>query len=81
MRRKMRPQSSVRFGGKNQKLKNSDKITFNIVGDVKGMPVLTTSKRPEEREFGFDSTRMFLRVGLRSRATVESKIGNVFTAR
>ena len=61
--RKMRPQFSVVYGENIQKLKNSDNITFNIFGDVKGTPALTTSKRPEGREFGFDSTRMLLRVG------------------
>ena len=33
------------------KLKNSDKTTFYIPGEVNGMPAPTTSTRPEEREF------------------------------
>ena len=36
------------------KLKNSDKVTFEILGEVKAMPA-STSKRPEEREFLVDS--------------------------
>ena len=39
---------------KNYKLKNSDKATFYIPGEVKAMPA-PTSKRPEEREFVVDS--------------------------
>ena len=77
----MRPQLSVVFGENIQKLKNSDNISFNIFGDVKGMPALTTSKRPDEREFGVGSTRMLLRVGQRSTATIDPKMGNVFSAR
>ena len=75
------PAKQCRNGENIQKLKNSDKITFHIFGDVKGMPALTTSKRPEEREFGVDSTRMLLRVGQRSRAAIDFKMGNVFSAR
>ena len=37
------------------KLKNSDKTTFYIPGEVKGMSTPITSKRPEEREFVVDS--------------------------
>ena len=37
------------------KLKNSDKATFYIPGEVKGMSTPITSKRPEEREFEVDS--------------------------
>ena len=73
--RKMRPQFIVVYGENIQKLKNSDNITFNIFGDVKGMPAPTTSKRPDEQEFGVDSTRMLLLVGQRSRATIDPKNG------
>ena len=79
--RKMRPQFSVVYGENIQKLKNSDKITINIFGDVKGMPALTISKRPDERAFAVDSTRMLLRVGQRSTATIDPQMGNVFSAR
>ena len=37
------------------KLKKSDKTTFYVPGEVKGMSTPTTSKRPEEREFVVDS--------------------------
>ena len=37
------------------KLKNSDKATVYIPGEVKGMPAPTTSKRPEEWEVVVDS--------------------------
>ena len=37
------------------KLKTSDKTTFYVPGEVKGMSTLVTSKRPEEREFVVDS--------------------------
>ena len=47
----MRPQSSVEFGEHIPTLKNSDKTTFYIPGEVKGMSTPITSKRPEEREF------------------------------
>ena len=51
---RMRPQSSVGFGEKVRKLKNSDKTMFYVPGEVKTMPA-PTSKRPEEREFVVDS--------------------------
>ena len=38
--RKMRPQFSVVYGENIQKLKNSDKISYSIFDDVKGMPAL-----------------------------------------
>ena len=53
--RTMRPQSSVGFGEKIYKLKNSDKTTFYVPGEVKGMSTPITSKRPEERDFVVDS--------------------------
>ena len=37
------------------KLKNSDKATFYVVSEVKGMSTPITSKRSEEREFVVDS--------------------------
>ena len=37
------------------KLKNSDKATFYVPGEVKGKSTPITSKRPEEREFVVDS--------------------------
>ena len=44
------------FAKKNiYKLKNSDKATFYIPGEVKGMSTPRASKRPEEREFVVDS--------------------------
>ena len=51
----MRPQSSVGFGENICKLENSDKATFYVLGEVKGMSTLITSKRPEAREFVVDS--------------------------
>ena len=63
--RKMRPQSSEWTWRKYSKmLKNSDNITFNIFGDVKGMPALTISRRDQMSEHSLsDSTRMLFRVG------------------
>ena len=37
------------------KLKNAEKTVFYVLGEEKGMPAPTTSKRPEEREFVVDS--------------------------
>ena len=37
------------------KLQNSDKTTFHVPREVKGISTLVTSKRPEEREFAVDS--------------------------
>ena len=37
------------------KLKNSDKATFDVLGEVKGKSTPITSKRPEEREFAVGS--------------------------